>query len=133
MITLGLLVVALGCLGWFVYEVRTAWMFARQGVRCDALVSGRQWVVNGKTRNLQISVKFATEAGPIERPIGFRSWFGFGEVQVGVSLRVIFHPKFPFVLPEGVGGLLSRPIIAGSLLLVSGMLAAAFWLVRGFP
>ena len=132
MITPILILISLGCLAWFVYELGVAWKLVRRGIRRNAVVSKREWVSRGRTRNLRVSVSFETESGRRELPIGFLSWYGFRKLQVGNPVRIIHHPESSFAVPAGCGGLLARPLIAGSLALAVSIVAAAFSLSRSF-
>jgi hypothetical protein len=130
MLVASLILVALTCFAWFVYEVFSAGKLAMQGVRCPAVVVRREWRSTGRTRNIRIIVSFATTNGQFELPIGFMSWWGFWKLNPGDEIQVIHHPNFRFVIPASKGGLWTRSIIAGSLLVASSIIAIAFALLR---
>lgn len=114
------------CLGWFVCELHAAVRLRSEGVRVRGAVSRREWISTGKTRNLRLWVSFPTGNGPQELPLGYLSWWGFRHLQPGDPIDVLHHPRFRFVVPSGLRGLVARPLIAGSLLAVSSLTAAAF-------
>jgi hypothetical protein len=126
MIPAVLVFITLICLIWFVYEVFVAVKFSREGIRQQALVTRREWVSTGKTRNVRILVSFQTDRGSRELPLGYMSWWGFRHLNPGASVDIIFHPRFRFVVPASLGGLAARSLIAGSLLVASSIITTAF-------
>lgn len=130
MLVASLIFVALTCFAWLIYEVLSARKIARDGVCCPAVVVRREWISTGRTRNIRIMVSLLTTHGQIELPIGFMSWWGFRNLNLGDEMSVIHHPGFRYVVPAGVGGIWTRSIIAGSLLMASSIIAAAVALSR---
>jgi hypothetical protein len=130
MLVASLIIVALTCFAWFVYEVSSAQKLAMHGVRCPAVVVRREWSSTGRTRNIRIIVSFVSTDGPIELPIGFMSWWGFRNLNPGDEMSVIHHPGFRYVVPASPAGIWTRSMVAGSLLGASSMIATAFALSR---
>ncbi len=118
------------CLGWFLYELHVAVTLRSGGTRVRGVVARREWISTGRTRNVRAWVSFPTNSGPLELPVGYLSWWGFRHLQPGEAVEVLHHPRFRFVVPAGLGGVVARPIIAGSLLAASGIVAAAFLLAE---
>lgn len=130
MLVPALILIALACFVWFAYEVHSARKLARHGVRCPAMVVRRDWVSDGRSRNLRIIVSFESAHGQIELPIGFMTWWGFRNLNPGDEMEIIHHPGFRYIVPASLGGLWTRSIIAGCLLLASTIIATAFALSR---
>lgn len=125
-----LILIFLICLGWFVYEVNVARKISSEGIHKSAVVTRRERLSTGKTKNIRIWVSFPTEQGQRELPLGYMSWWGFRHLKPGDPLDIVCHPQIQFVVPSGLGGVVARPVIAGSLMAASCIIALAFFLAE---
>lgn len=130
MLSAVLILIFLFCLGWFVYEVNVAWKISTEGIRQCAVVTRRERLPAGKTKNIRIWVSFPTGQGQRELPLGYMSWWGFRHLGPGDPLDIVHHPQCRFVVPSGLGGVVARPVIAGSLMAASCIIALSFLLAE---
>jgi hypothetical protein len=129
MLPAALIVITICLLVWLGFEIRWARRFVSEGVSVDATVSRREWSSLGSSgRSLRITVAVQNENETKEYPIGYMSFFGFKNLQIGDTLPVLMHPSCSYVIPTGRMGVISRPFIAGSLFLASAICATAFTL-----
>lgn len=112
---------------WLGFEIRWAFRFVKEGVLVAATVSRREWISYGsRGRNLWITIAFQNENETKEYPIGYLSYFGFRNLDIGNKISVLIHPAFSYVIPAGRMGVIARPFIAGGLFLASAICATAF-------
>jgi hypothetical protein len=124
-----LIAISVALLVWLGFEIRWACRITNEGIPVDATVSRREWVSCGsRGRNLRITVAVQTENDTKKYVIGYMSFFGFKKLQVGHRISVLMHPAFSYVIPAGTMGVITRPLIAGSLFLASAICATAFTL-----
>jgi hypothetical protein len=129
MLPAALIVITICLLVWLGFEIRWARRFVGEGIPVDATVSRREWISHGNSgRNLRITVAVQNENATKEYPIGYMSFFGFKNLQIGDRIPVLMHPSFSYVIPAGRMGVIARPFIAGSLFLASAICATAFTL-----
>jgi hypothetical protein len=129
MLPAALIVITICLLVWLGFEIRWARRFVSEGIPVDATVSRREWISLGSSgRSLRITVAVQNENETKEYPIGYMSFFGFKNLQIGDRIPVLMHPSFSYVIPTGRMGVISRPFIAGSLFLASAICATAFTL-----
>ena len=129
MLPAALIVITICLLVWLGFEIRWARRFVSEGIPVDATVSRREWISHGSSgRSLRITVAVQNENETKEYPIGYMSFFGFKNLQIGDRIPVLMHPSFSYVIPAGRMGVIARPFIAGSLFLASAICATAFTL-----
>jgi len=122
-----LLLISTGLLFWLIYEIILAIRFTKQSTRVNAVVSRRERVSQGsKGRNTRIWLSFQANEEDKEYPMGFMSWWGFRDLQIGDRLLIRFHRSMSFVVPDGFMGVAARPICAASLLFTSLIFSTAF-------
>jgi hypothetical protein len=129
MLSATLIAVSICLFLWLSVEIRWAFRLAKEGRPVEATVSRREWMPSGrKRRNLTIMLTVIDEVETKVYPMGYVSFFGYRNLQVGDKITVLLHPAWNYVIPAGKAGLIARPFIAAALFVTSATCATAFTL-----